>query len=540
VGDVRRSAASIRRIAGQLVARSRESDVVLAATLTVVFLSAGLISILHHEMWRDEMQAWLIARDSSSIGELFENLRYEGHPALWHLGLYALSRFTRDPTAIQFFHLALAAATTYTFARFSPFTRVQKILFAFGYFPFYEYAVISRNYALGILCIFSFCALFPTRSKGYIPLAVALFFLANTSVYGLMVAVVMGFTLMLDRLLEKGTVSPREGGRLDLVTSLGIFATGIAIAVIQINQSANSQLHSGLLTTLDGERLVATLTAVWRSYVPIPNVFTLHFWNTNILMSGPLKLPGEVCAVLSLALVLAALLLLSRRPVALGLYLAGTVGLLTFTYVTDLGLLAIGSLRHHGHLFVLFLASLWIGAYYPDSRWPDGFMRRLTDVFRHYEGRFVVAMLSVHLVAATVAVAADLVQPFSASKDVSRFIENQQLEALPIVGSRDSAASPVAGFLDRKIYYPESSRFGSFVVWNRERRRVDPRQLLRHVRHLLSIEPEVLLVLNYELDIRAPDLSVVELSNFNHSIVADEHYHLYLLRRKDMWHQRAG
>jgi hypothetical protein len=44
-------------------------------------------------MWLDELQAWLIARDSSSVIDLFKNLKYEGHPGLWHICLYLISRF---------------------------------------------------------------------------------------------------------------------------------------------------------------------------------------------------------------------------------------------------------------------------------------------------------------------------------------------------------------------------------------------------------------------------------------------------------------
>ncbi len=51
--------------------------------LLLVFFSLGATLILTHALWQDEWQAWLLARDSRSLAELFHNLRYEGHPALW-------------------------------------------------------------------------------------------------------------------------------------------------------------------------------------------------------------------------------------------------------------------------------------------------------------------------------------------------------------------------------------------------------------------------------------------------------------------------
>jgi hypothetical protein len=41
----------------------------------------GLL-LAHHEMWRNELQAWLLARDSDSLAELWRNTRYEEHPLL--------------------------------------------------------------------------------------------------------------------------------------------------------------------------------------------------------------------------------------------------------------------------------------------------------------------------------------------------------------------------------------------------------------------------------------------------------------------------
>ena len=116
-----------------------------ALILTVIFLLASAFAISNHEMWRDEIQAWLIARDSTSLFDLFRNMKYEGHPPLWHICLMLLTRLTKSPIAMQILHLFIASATIYLFARYSPFNNIQKILFTFGYFPFYEYSVISRN-----------------------------------------------------------------------------------------------------------------------------------------------------------------------------------------------------------------------------------------------------------------------------------------------------------------------------------------------------------------------------------------------------------
>lgn len=124
-----------------------------ALGLAFLFLGVSAFTASHHEMWRDEIQAWLIARDSGSVFELFAHLKYEGHPGLWHLCLMPLTRITHSPVIMQVFHLLIAGIVVYLFVRYAPFNLLQKFLFCFGYFVLYEYAILARNYALGLLLI---------------------------------------------------------------------------------------------------------------------------------------------------------------------------------------------------------------------------------------------------------------------------------------------------------------------------------------------------------------------------------------------------
>jgi len=211
-----------------------KSNNALRNWLILLFFSLGIIGILHHEMWRDELQSWLIAKDSSSMIDLLNNLRYEGHPALWHSCLYLITRFTHNPLAMQIFHLLLATSVIYVFIEFSPFTRFQKILFTFGYFPFYEYSIISRSYSLGILLIFMFCALYPTRNLSYFPLSVILALLANTHAYGLIIAMVLAMTLVLDGFLAQDIRTLFKTKKWKTLVSLTIVCLGILMAIFQI------------------------------------------------------------------------------------------------------------------------------------------------------------------------------------------------------------------------------------------------------------------------------------------------------------------
>lgn len=482
--------------------------------LVLAFCLLGLILLLRHEMWQDEWQAWLITAESPSLPDLFRNLRYEGHPGLWYFGLFLISRITHSPLGMQVLHLLLATCSVYVFLKYSPFNWLQKILFIFGYFPFYEYAALSRNYALGILGLFAFCALFcmpPPRN--YLLLALTLFLLCQTSVYGLMIAMVLGMIFV-------WTAARNQAIRTwKVIAALVIVLLGICLSVIQLAPPADSGFAVGWRFDVALPHLMETLATVWKSYIPIPTP-AYHFWGTNLIPDPRWQ------SLLSVILLVFALLLFIRQPVPLFLYAVGTVGILAFTYVKYFG-----ALRHHGHLFLLFIASLWLSSAYPQKRNFSSFIQALSDFCQANRDRVLSVLLAAHLLAGLAAASLDLFFPFSASKDTAVFIKQHRLDRMIILGHADDAASSVASYLSRQIYYPASRRWGTFVIWNQKRKpNLEPEELLKQAEELSrQHQKDALLLLNYELP--AGKFPIILIQKFTHSLVPEENYYLYLVPR---------
>jgi hypothetical protein len=53
--------------------------------ILAIFFVLSFIGTRHHEIWLDEAQHFLIARDSITLSELFHACRNEGHPLLWNI-----------------------------------------------------------------------------------------------------------------------------------------------------------------------------------------------------------------------------------------------------------------------------------------------------------------------------------------------------------------------------------------------------------------------------------------------------------------------
>jgi len=204
-------------------------DGIFAAIVTAAFLAFGAVTAWHHEMWRDEAQAWLIARDSHSVAELYRHLRYEGHPGLWHLALMPLARVFHGLGAMQALHLAVSSATAFLVTWRAPFHRAVRVLVVFGYFFAFEYSIICRNYAFGAFLLVAFCVLFPRRHARFLSLCGVLFLLAHTSVHALILDIAMVAALLGEYLLRARALA-RDGSLPPLRASLGFALAGAGIA----------------------------------------------------------------------------------------------------------------------------------------------------------------------------------------------------------------------------------------------------------------------------------------------------------------------
>ena len=507
-----------------------------ALGLTFLFLAVGAFTASHHEMWRDEIQAWLLARDSTSIFNLLANLKYEGHPGLWHLCLMPLSRISDSPVLMQMFHLLITGVTVYLFVRYAPFNWFQKLLFCFGYFVLYEYAIVARNYALGLLLITVFCVLFRDRYKRFIWVGCVLFLLAHTSVHALIVAIAIGIALCCEYVFGGRFLKPLNEelkaieNQRSIWIGFALIGVGILTAVLQLNPPSDTGFAVAWNFNYDTKRVNDIVKLISRAYLPITRP-VLGFWGSNILTTYPFFQAIQV--PLCYFLMLLSALLFFKRPTALFTYLISTLGLLTFFYIKYHG-----SIRHHGFLFLTFLMCCWI--YRDCSAIHLGKAERqdadaAIDRVLNMAGTVLVTVLLIcHAMGGITAIRMEHRHIFSYGKLTAEYIKSQGMQDLPMLGDVDFAVSTVVGYLEepRQIYYPRGSRLGSFVRWDKARTHDAPDQSVIEAAKTLSAETnkEVLIILNRDLGselLEQHDLTF--LVKFRGSTVGDEGFSLYLM-----------
>jgi hypothetical protein len=492
--------------------------------LVGVFFVVVLAKTLNHAMWRDELQAWLIATHSNSITDIFHNTRYEGHPSLWFQILYGLSRFTTSPVAMQVLHVVIATFVILIVAMYAPFTRVQKVLFSLGYFPFFEYATVSRSYSLGVLLLFAACALYPRhRITG---IAAAMFLLCQASAYAGVLAIAFACAMLFESVVVRWlchgsgrdaavphTMPLRASVAIAIMVGCGLVLSASQMLPPRDSGNAPSSVHSKRVS-----RIEQVVSDVVSGYVPmrVPD---------SVM---PLKLNEDRVRHAKFALAIPILALagwmLFSRPTAFIFLIAGTIGQLLFKAGVH-----VGGFRHHGHFLILFFAAYWLWFYAPGWTPKPSAASASRSLMDRYRVSLFTLLLLANAVIGVTASALDVVKPFSAGRETAAFIERTYGKDVLIVADKDLFTSAVVGYLGRPVYYACRDDFGSFIIWNNKRRPwVTPEELVADVKSLRTqngADAKVLLLLSYPLPDNIAGATLV--GKFDRSIRTEERFWVY-------------
>ena len=414
------------------------SDAVRRRWIAGAFVLLVALGMARHEMWRDELQAWAIARASPSLPALFDNLRYEGHPALWHLLLWPLAHATASPVAMQVLHLAIVAAAGWLFLRWAPFPLPLRVLFLFSYLPLFEHGISSRNYALALPALWGACRLWTTEPRRWLALGACLALLANANPYAWLLAAAMTSVLAIEVVRTRRT--PATLGFLALA------GAGLAVALWQMLPAPDA-LYAGGFRDWSAPRFYRTLGTVLAAYLPFPDPTTVTPWNSALVLHAPPP-PTWTAALSPLWLAAGWWLLAERR--ARTLFAIGSAALLVFTYFVY-----IGWARHHGHHFLLFVACCWLAVSRPEL--PEASRRRLVCVF--------AALLVVHVATAAWLFGADLVRPFSGAKAAAARLASPALRDLPAFGFPDPPLVAVGAYRGAPVRSLATGEPVIFVRW---------------------------------------------------------------------------
>lgn len=190
------------------------------------------IILLFHESWRDEAQAWLIAKNLNII-DIFRQMKYEGHPVIWYLILVPFAKIGLPYITVKIVSWLICNITVWLILKKAPFNIFIKILFIFSLPMIYLYPAISRSYCLIPLAITLVAIFFGKRHEKPIQYILCILFLANTHVimYGMVGILLLLFYI--EELIINRKINTREQKK-KIYISLIIIVLGLILTLIPI------------------------------------------------------------------------------------------------------------------------------------------------------------------------------------------------------------------------------------------------------------------------------------------------------------------
>ena len=506
--------------------------------LILAYFLLTLFVTLKHEIWRDEGQAWLIARDSTSFSSFLKTLGYEGTPGLYHVLLMLFAKTGLPVISMSLLNVAIMTSAVAIFVYGFPFNKFIKAASIFGYYMAYEYGTIARSYSLLILFVFAIAAIYKKRHEYKYLYPILVLLLSNTCLHGTIIAIAFlaAYIYELIFVLKKINTSS--------IVSLAIMFFGIALSVFQMIPPPDLGSSEKWALGMSPLRVCA--------HALFPLVKNeIQFWNTSAI-----PMTFYIWVLGSLALVLPAFMI--RKPRNILLCYTAWTGLLIVSCFRH-----IGGLRHTGILFIVLLAVLWIdyseelgkpikvtkASKFPKasnaSKIPMASKGSTISLVKTYITRFVLpCILIIGIISSAIAVYYENGYYFSSAKRAAEFIKSQgYANNLLIVYPANCGASimPYMGNKS-KFYALEYGRDISYMIWDKtyeeyyEKYYYHPEALPLVDSKLLSAMDSngvksAIMVTNIPIDTTGLKNKYDILARFNTTIVNDEQFFVYKISK---------
>lgn len=137
---------------------------IIGTVLLAAYLVFNGILLAGHELWRDEANVWLIARDMTPW-QLFQEIKYQGHPCLWYLIAMPFAKIGLPFQTLSVLSFLVMGVAAGVFAYRAPFHPITKAVVLLSPIMTYYYPVVARNYCLIALVLMLLAFFYPKRNE---------------------------------------------------------------------------------------------------------------------------------------------------------------------------------------------------------------------------------------------------------------------------------------------------------------------------------------------------------------------------------------
>ena len=154
---------------------------IVSAVISILYCAANIVISQYHEFWRDEAQAWTIAKNLS-IPEIFDLMSTEGHFIPWFIVLKVWNVLGGRFADLSIISTIIMTVAVFIFMYKAPFNPVIKFLIVLSAPFFYYNAVISRCYCIVALAVVLSATTRKNKDNNPFPYAMSLALLLQSHV----------------------------------------------------------------------------------------------------------------------------------------------------------------------------------------------------------------------------------------------------------------------------------------------------------------------------------------------------------------------
>jgi len=455
------------------------------AALPIVAVYAAIVSYwsAQHEPWRDEVVPMTLVQETSSMSELWRRVRHEGHPILWYACLRYAWLALGSTAALKVVSVLVAVGAMTIFLVSAPLPLRLKILFTFSWLPLYEYSVMARNYGLGMLCLFAFCALYPRRRDHPMAVALTLALLANSNLLGFILTVSAGVMLAVDDLTERPRRAPWPAA------AIAVYVVGLALCVwtyLGISGETGAAVQLDLRSFVSGV-VGAVFTPGRQAWVWMGLLPSLWFW----------------------------LYLLTLLPRPALLCFAG-ISIIGFALLFELVFPPNHARR--GYLLLAVIATMWMDASRSQDTWApwSDAVGRWIHRLRCFLVIPLVFTLVVHLFIGLHHGVEDAKNDHSSSRRLGLLIASDpRLDRAIVIAEPEPSVQSLPYYRDNPTYLQREGVFGRTIGFEKSRRKdMSLSELLQLARDLRDRHGSpVVIALGWQLD-GPPEQAIAKGTNF--------------------------
>lgn len=409
----------------------------------LVFLVFSLLfvgfKLTYHELWKDEWQAWHVARDMS-WSEMFSFLYYEGHPSLWYIYLKIITLCTpsgNDLVALQLAHaLITLSAFRVLFFRFH-FSIWVKMAILLGFFCWFEYGTVNRGYSLVMLLAFWATTLIDEPEKNIWKIALALFLLCQTEAQGVIIAGGIWFYAFAKMAFDSKFKMAIKNKELQLL--LGVFAFGLFLFVLTVYPRGEAE-DLARAYNMAKQPFLESISLAFQG------LLANTFWIGSIQDTGAFGISISGISLSVIILFSIFYLFLDQKNILITMF----VGIVSFYLFA--AFVFSGGVRQWGILFIFFILVFNL------------FGKRVTN-YNLFQSLIILSFLGFQLYYNALAITKEISFPFSNAEKTAGFLAQNVPVKVPIVAINPFETGAVVGYLGegRKVFkMPEGKSFTWF------------------------------------------------------------------------------